>query len=1227
MSRNRNKKRLYRMNLSKSDDGSASIATLEVEDAPEDEAEDVAGFEKSLAKGLDAAPVSGQIQELMFIPITKIDELKRQVWGTAYQEVPDHAGEICDFESAETEFKKWSNDQYQLSGGKSKGNIRAMHQPVGAGIMIDYAFDRAQKATEIGTEIVDENEWQKCLKGVYTGFSIGGRYKNRWPDPQNRNLIRYTPEFSEISIVDRPAIPTATFKVIKADGSEELRKFASVDDLTKITTPAPTKQTIVDTPVMIAPALNTPLTVTQADQQDPLLNSDKFIEAQNPNMQDIAAPRTDAIVPDVQATSDGPAVADMTDSAAKSAVVDSGENKIDKAVQDIPNLRHVAPVDSSAGVFDDRNCGSCLYHRAMESWGDPVYCRKYDSKVQPDWVCDAWEKYTGDTDASFIPLAPVSSTSSSGDVVAAPDVAPQPVMEIGKAAPVEPDEDEKKLIALGQRVGIARRDGSPKTPPKGYPTDQNQYGDPANYAFPVDKGRAITAIAYYNAGGDKLKAYNPRERAVLGRRIARLAEAALGVKYKFDPKAKQIEHAEKEPKKMDKNMSAMLTQARDLYATGTPEALEQAAAIMDVAIDTVSTPSAANPQPTAVPSSVPSAAKTDAPVDTKTPEPSVPTAPSTPSTPSTAQKGDAMPDNVYTTNPPAQNFNIGGGDSFIKAKMPEFIDIMARGDDMNRLNKSLERVCDKSPEAFTDLWNASCYELAAKAGFSSEGMRKGLLPRMDAITFGGGITGRGKEVELAKAFNATTAPGVYLRRLLALMLPVMNPWRQRVYTQMPTTGSDKAIWRAVLGFQSTVLSAGMRQAEAGTTIGSTTGNGVPVDETPTTFTASFQSIKTNGVVTQKSLFTMRGYDDPVTVQLLESLTAVLRIEEYQNILGNYAAVAKPTTVTVTPSTASGAVPAANYIVRVTSLTGQGWRLTQEIPSYIGGGTYTVNGASYATVGESDPTSATVQTLGGTGKLVVTWTSVPGAMAYNVYVRDDTNGTEHYYSTVTAPKVTITAYPSTGNAGVSITDSTANTLGFEGVYEWSALSTVYSQTIPQKSSVVVDAAGAGLTLVTPNSISQLDSVIQQQYTKWHIAPTLLLSSPGTTNHITSIVGSATNPPQLIVIQQGPAQGQVIGGLAATGYINRFSPWLQGAPSVIPILAHPYMPDGRISVLCENIPYPNAREGRGWTLETLRPYTYYPLANTTDQIPFMLAADELLECNHPSAQGVVHDIDIS
>lgn len=1205
MSRNRNKKARYRL------EAQGGTATLEIED----EREDVEGFERSLAKGTDlqSIEVEGQV---LFIPITKVDAQKREVWGRAAQEVGDHSGEILDYASSKPLFNAWVEDTYQRSGGKSKGNIRAMHQPIAAGKVIDFQSNDADKAFDIGTKVVDDNEWRKVLEGVYTGFSIGGRYVKRWQD-YSGGLVRYTAEPHEISLVDTPAIPTATFKLIKEDGSEELRKFVATaadgEGLEKAlpAAPKPTKQTVVDTQVQTLPAPSTTVTVTQAQQQDANLDSAQFIAAQNPSAGQIEPTQPAATVP--AAKSDNPTTLkpDLTIEAVK-------------AVQDIPNLRHI-------GEGDPVSCSNCLHFRSFD-WENP-YCRKYDSCVRFDWVCDAWQKAEGDADAKLIPLA--DGVPESKVELAKPATTP----EASKADQPKDDGKEKilaELKARGERVGIARKDGEPLTPPKGYPTEPAQYADPANWGYPCDKPRAATAVGYYNKGAGKDK-YSSREWAVLGRRIARLAGAALNTRYKFDPAQKQINRVEeRNAKKMTgPDIATMLTQMRGLMDSDEPDAKDQAKALLDVAIDTVSTPSAVNPQTTATPSSVPGAAKVEPPTtppsppsqssgDTKTPETSVPTSTAKVDNPPVQKVDGNMPDNVYGSQPPVQPFNIGvGGDSFLKAKLPEFLTTMTRGDDLNRLQKSFKRIAEEDQMLFTDLYNAACFELAKLAGFTSKNFDAGVFPAR--TVFGSGVSGYGPDVALSKAFNATTAPGVYLQQLLALMLPVLNPWRQRVNTTSPTNGSNQAIWRSVLGFTSTVLAMAMRSAEAGTTIGSTTGNGIPIDESPTTFTASYQSIKANGVVTWKSLYTMRGYDDPVSAMLLEVLTSVLRIEEMQNVIGNYAAVVKPTTVTATASTAAGALPAATYTVYVTSLTGQGWRLTQEIASYIGGGTYTINGSSQATVGETAVTSGS-DTLGSTGEMVCSWTAMPGAAAYNVYIGNGT--TIRYHSTVTAPKITITDYPASGNDPSALTDTTANTLGFEGVLPWSVLSTVYSQTIPSKSSVVTNNAGSALTLVAPNGIAQLDTVFEALYRLWNIAPSLLLMSGKTAKHLTKIVGSSsTASGQTIFINQGPAQGQMVGGVYANSYINSFAQYLQNAPATVPVLAHPYYPDGQIAVLCENIPYPNARRARSWELSTLRPYTYIPLANLTDHIPFMVAADEVLQNHHPSAQGCIYGIDVS
>ncbi len=161
----------------------------------------------------------------LFIPITKIDAARRLVYGVVTAEAPDGAGEVCDYASTKPHYQKWSQKFAQTTDGRSFGNLRAMHGAVAAGKLIEIAFNDAEKRIEICGKVVDDAEWQKVEEGVYTGFSQGGRYLKRWPDPDEPKLTRYTAEPLEVSLVDHPCLPEATFAVIKADGSTELRKF------------------------------------------------------------------------------------------------------------------------------------------------------------------------------------------------------------------------------------------------------------------------------------------------------------------------------------------------------------------------------------------------------------------------------------------------------------------------------------------------------------------------------------------------------------------------------------------------------------------------------------------------------------------------------------------------------------------------------------------------------------------------------------------------------------------------------------------------------------------------------------------------------------------------------------------------------------------------------------------------------------------------------------------
>jgi len=166
----------------------------------------------------------------LFAQLVKVDEATRTVYGRAVQEVPDHAGEIFDYESSAPYFKSWSEDVAKITDGKSVGNVRAMHGKVAAGKLTELTGNDTEKAFDVAAQIVDDNEWKKCQEGVYTGFSIGGRYVKKW---QDGDFTRYTAQPNEISLVDAPCVPTARFTVVKADGSEVEQEFAAAEGLLK----------------------------------------------------------------------------------------------------------------------------------------------------------------------------------------------------------------------------------------------------------------------------------------------------------------------------------------------------------------------------------------------------------------------------------------------------------------------------------------------------------------------------------------------------------------------------------------------------------------------------------------------------------------------------------------------------------------------------------------------------------------------------------------------------------------------------------------------------------------------------------------------------------------------------------------------------------------------------------------------------------------------------------
>lgn len=171
----------------------------------------------------------------IFVPLTKFDPFTGAFEAVLAEERLDKSNEIMDYGLSKPEFQAWS-DMFKAATahlgpeGQSAGNLRAMHQPISAGKFTAIDFDDTTMQVVVKGNIVDPVEKEKAAKGVYTGLSLGGRYKKRWDDPVHKGATRYIASPAEGSLVDNPCMYGATFKMLKQDGSFELHKFLTAEE-------------------------------------------------------------------------------------------------------------------------------------------------------------------------------------------------------------------------------------------------------------------------------------------------------------------------------------------------------------------------------------------------------------------------------------------------------------------------------------------------------------------------------------------------------------------------------------------------------------------------------------------------------------------------------------------------------------------------------------------------------------------------------------------------------------------------------------------------------------------------------------------------------------------------------------------------------------------------------------------------------------------------------------
>ena len=96
------------------------------------------------------------------------------------------------------------------------------------------------------------------------------------------------------------------------------------------------------------------------------------------------------------------------------------------------------------------------------------------------------------------------------------------------------------LCDVKSAAQIKEKEGAPKSPPKGYPTEKSLYADPSNFSHPIDTEKHVRAALSYFSKPENRKKYSKEEQNIIWARIVRAAKK-LGIKVeKTKLKAEEV---------------------------------------------------------------------------------------------------------------------------------------------------------------------------------------------------------------------------------------------------------------------------------------------------------------------------------------------------------------------------------------------------------------------------------------------------------------------------------------------------------------------------------------------------------------------------------------------------------------------------------------------------------------------------------------------------------------
>jgi hypothetical protein len=450
------------------------------------------------------------------------------------------------------------------------------------------------------------------------------------------------------------------------------------------------------------------------------------------------------------------------------------------------------------------------------------------------------------------------------------------------------------------------------------------------------------------------------------------------------------------------------------------------------------------------------------------------------------------------------------------------------------------------------------------------------------------IKGLRKDVTTQGIGTGTGLNFFYLEPKAKSIYPVFYPLLASTPRVNPTfngmkIGGTAVNWKAIVGIDSggyPAISEGNRNAF--------------MNMTTRNYSANYKYLGKDTEVSFQAQQTGLGFDDNIALSQLAMLNALLNDEERMLLFGNsgpsnvggngYALGTTSTPVTAQSNVTGAAVAASaqNYVFAValtpwgvTLASATGVRLpfqrtnadgSQDI---INGGTGVISAVSNSVVTDSSHKSITV-----------TVPATVGAVGYAFYLNQvaNTKSGAYFVGVSAFPGIVITATPPTSNqqanatdtgSGLDLTtDNSYNLLDFDGITTWGFGTSGSSQ-----PAFLADAGGRGFTSNGDGTIAEFEAVADYLWLNYKISiDAIYLGGTLIQSASKAILTSSTGPGAQRLIIDRDATGAMTGGQIVTEYNWKYSNTARR--KVVPIAAHPWLPQGVVLFDLVVNPYPAA-----------------------------------------------------